>query len=166
MGENRDDSALSGIGDIIRGVGKLIGSAIDIADKDSFRKSISGELFREKNTNALMGKYNLSVKLGLNEEDGIGFSSKQVQYTPQAEVFSERNQIVVILELPGVDKDSLQFTVDENILIINAEGKEVSYQKEINLGDFEVCADGISVSENNGVFKLILKVDDGGYIGD
>lgn len=166
MGDNRDDSALSGIGDIIKGFGKLIGSAIDIADKDSFKKNFSGELFKEKNDNALKGKYDFSVKLGLNKEDAIGLSSKREQFTPQAEVFNEKNQIVVILELPGADKDSLQFAVDENILVINAEGKDVSYQKEINLGDFIVCTDGISVTENNGIFKLILKADDGEQNGD
>lgn len=166
MSDNQDNSALSGIGDIIKGFGKLIGSAIDIADKDSFKKNFSGELFKEKNSDALKGKYDFSVKLGLNKEDGTGLSSKRVQYTPQAEVFNERNQIVVILELPDVDKNSLQFAVDENILVINAEGKDVSYQKKINLGDFSVCMDGISVSENNGIFKLILKANDGGRNSD
>lgn len=166
MSDNHDDNALSGIGDIIRGVGKLVGSAINIADKDSFRKSFSGDLFKGKNNDALKGKYDFSVKLGLNEEDGIGSSPQRIQYTPQAEVFNEKDQMVVILELPGVDKDSLQFAVDENTLVINAEGKDVSYQKNVNLGDFAVSRDGISISENNGIFKLTLKADIGGESGD
>jgi HSP20 family protein len=164
MDDKRDDSALSGLGDIIRGVGKLVGSAINIADKDSFKKSFSGDLFKGKNVDSLKGKYDFSVKLGLNKEDGMGTSSQRTQYTPQAEVFNEKDQLVVILELPGVDKDSLQFDVDENTLVINAEGKDVSYQKEINLGDFPVSRDGISISENNGIFKLTIKADDGGKL--
>jgi HSP20 family protein len=166
MDNNRDDSALSGIGDIIRGVGKLVGSAINIADKDSFKKSFSGDLFKGKNVDALKGKYDFSVKLGLNKEDGIGLPSQRTQDVPQTEVFNEKDQMVVILELPGVDRDSLQFAVDENILVINAEGKDVSYQKEINLGDFAVAGDGISISENNGIFKITLKANDGGKSGD
>ena len=166
MGDNRDDSALSGIGDIIRGVGKLVGSAVNIADKDSFKKSFSGNLFKGKSDDALKGKYDFSVKLGLNKEDVIGLSSQRTRYIPQTEVFNEKNQMVVILELPGVDKDSLQFAVNENTLVINAEGKDVSYQKEINLGDFTVSGDGISVSENNGIFKMTLKASDGGKSGD
>ncbi len=166
MGENRDDSALSGIGDIIRGVGKLVGSAINIADKDSFKKSYSGDLFKGKNGDALKGKYDFSVKLGLDKEEGIGLSSRRTQDTPQAEIFNEKDQMVIILELPGVDKDSLQFAVEEHSLVIHAEGKDVSYQKNIDLGDFAVLRDGISISENNGIFKLILKADDGGKSGD
>ena len=159
MGDSRDDNAFSGISDIIKGVGKLVGSAINIADKDTFKKTFSGDLFKGKNVDAIKGKYDFSVKLGLNKEDGMGFSSHQTQYTPQAEVFNEKDQLVVIVELPGVDKESLQLAVEDNILVIKAEGKEASYQKNVNLGDFSVSRDGIIISENNGIFKLTLKTD-------
>lgn len=157
MADNREDNGLGGLGDILRGVGKLIGSAVDLADKDSFRKHVSGELYRNRSTGGLSSKYDFSVKLGLDSESIAGLNPAPVYCIPQTGVFTEESQMTVILELPGADKDTLSYRIEGCTLVVEAYGSDVSYRKEIDIADFHIPAVNITVSEDNGIFKLVLK---------
>ena len=160
MADNREDNGLGGLGDILKGVGKLIGSVADFADKDSFRKHISGELCKNRSTGGLSSRYDFSVKLGLDRENVAGLNPAPVYCIPQAGVFNEENQLTVILELSGADKDTLSYRIDGCTLVIEASGSDVSYRKEINISDFHVPMANITVTEDNGIFKLVLKAGD------
>jgi HSP20 family molecular chaperone IbpA len=161
MGSNRDQSGLSGLGDIIKGVGKLLGGITDIADKDSFSRHVSGEMFKSKAPAGLDGKYDFSIKLGLDKEDAAESPSKNRNASPQADIRRDSGRISIILELPGADKDSLRFHIQKDMLFIDASGKTVSYHKEIGLEGFNACEDEISVTENNGIYTILLKAADG-----
>ena len=161
MGSNRDQGGLSGLGDIIRGVGKLLGGITDIVDKDSFTRNFSGDLLSSKNQAGLNGKYDFSVKLGLDKDDAPGSALKSGGPVPQADVYRDPDKITVILELPGADKASLKLRIEGDTLYIDAAGKAASYHKEIGLEGFDASADDIAVTENNGVYKILLEAAGG-----
>ncbi len=157
MGSNRDQGGLSGLGDIIRGFGKLLGGITDIVEKDGFTRNFSGDLLSSKNQAGLNGKYDFSVKLGLDKGDVPGSLSKSGGLVPQTDIYRDTDRITVILDLPGADKASLKLRIDGDTLYIDAAGKAASYHKEIGLEGFSASADDIAVSENNGVYKILLK---------
>jgi len=89
------------------------------------------------------------------------------------EEFREGDQHVIRAELPGVDPDNLDVTVDEGVLTISAHRQERSEQKqahgyrsEFRYGRFErqirlpkgADADAISASYRDGVLELRLPV--------
>lgn len=166
MGNGRDQSNLSGLGDIIKGIGKLLGGITDIAEKDSFGRHFSGNMFKSENSTGLDGKYDFSIKLGLDKEDADKFSLKDRNVVPQADICRDPDRISIILELPGVDKESFEVHIHEDTLFIDAVGKEVSYHKETGLEGFNASADNISVTENNGIYKILLKAADGDCDGN
>jgi HSP20 family protein len=97
-------------------------------------------------------------------------SSRPV-FTPTVDIHEEKDKLVVKAELPGVAKDDLEITLDENTLRIQAEKKheEVTegtdyyacerhfgrYSRLISL-PFRVDADKASASLDDGVLEIRL----------
>ncbi len=77
---------------------------------------------------------------------------------PLVDVFEEGNDIVVIAELPGVDKDKIKVKVsdDHRKLIIRASNKQRKYYKEVELPT-EVDPKSAKASYKNGVLEVRLK---------
>lgn len=156
MGNNRADHDSSGIGDIIKGFGKLIGNLSEVVDKDSYKKITSGDLFNQGNPHGLKGRYDFAVKLGLNKDDVPGAAPKPEYIIPQVDIIRGEDNVTVILELPGAEAGSAEAVMNGQTLLITADGKDVSYCKKIDMEDDGLCAEDISITENNGIFKIII----------
>jgi HSP20 family molecular chaperone IbpA len=91
-------------------------------------------------------------------------------YVPRADIFETNEAIVVVADMPGVDQNSLDITVDKNVLSINgfvepvhpdnyslvyAEYEEGDYQRRFTLSN-EVDQDNIQATVKNGVLRLHL----------
>ncbi len=93
-------------------------------------------------------------------------------YHPPMNVYYNKKDVVVILELAGVDRDSLSVDISEKLLVVKGERKDPSressgnyYTLEIYFGKFErwihlpfaVEKDGIQIEFDNGLIKITLQ---------
>jgi HSP20 family protein len=92
-------------------------------------------------------------------------------YVPPTDIFETEDALMVVMELPGVEKQSITLNVENNVLSIDAridfkkyEGFEPLYT-EYNIGHFarsftlsnKIDQQQISAQLNDGVLALILK---------
>jgi HSP20 family protein len=91
-------------------------------------------------------------------------------FIPRADIYETENEISVIVDLPGVDKNSLEISLEKNILKINGyvsqedpEGYSLAFA-EYQIGDYErsfrlsnqIDQNKIDATINDGVLKLRL----------
>ncbi len=91
-------------------------------------------------------------------------------FIPQADIYESKDSITVLADMPGVDQNSVDITLDKNVLTIAAsvsptdhKGQALSYS-EYATGDFrrmftlsnEIDRNGIEAVVKNGVLKLTL----------
>jgi HSP20 family protein len=102
--------------------------------------------------------------------DGAERTRARKAYVPRADIFETNEAIVVVADMPGVDQNSLDITVEKNVLSINgfvepvhpdnyslvyAEYEEGDYQRRFTLSN-EVDQDNIQATVKNGVLRLHL----------
>lgn len=75
---------------------------------------------------------------------------------PLVDVMEEKNEVVVVAELPGVDKESIKVSATENRLIISVETPQRKYYKEVELPT-RVDPKSTTASYKNGVLQVRLK---------
>jgi len=91
-------------------------------------------------------------------------------YMPAADIYETGDHIVVLADMPGVDENSVNITVEKNVLTIDGNVNEevlqnhtLSYQ-EYGVGDYrraftlsaEVDRDHITATVKDGVLRLTL----------
>ena len=91
-------------------------------------------------------------------------------YVPRADIFETNDGIVVVADMPGVDENSVDITLEKNVLSINGfvewaqpENYSLAYA-EYEVGDYfrrftlsdEVDQDNIQATVKNGVLRLHL----------
>lgn len=91
-------------------------------------------------------------------------------YTPAVDIIEKKGEMVVIADMPGVDKANVDVTLDKSILTIygrvedkrpdtlrlkTAEYGTGDYQRAFTLSD-EVDRNGIKATVKNGVLTLVL----------
>jgi HSP20 family molecular chaperone IbpA len=147
----------SGIGEIFKGLGKLLNVVVDMAEKNINEKKISGDFLNSNNRDGLKGKYNFSMKLGLKDKD-IGHIMQNLQTEePQTDLFKEDGKTVVVVEMPGVKKEDFDYTVQDNSLCIIGKDNMKTYKKSLDIDELNIDSDVITVIENNGLFKIVIK---------
>jgi HSP20 family protein len=72
------------------------------------------------------------------------------------DVIDEENQIKVLAELPGVEKEDIQLYVNEHTLTIKVDTPERRYHKELALPD-EIENSSSRSTYRNGVLETVLK---------
>lgn len=92
------------------------------------------------------------------------------EYMPAVDIIDAENETTLVLDMPGVDCDSVDITVEKNILTIKGkpiedtfEGKTLVYS-EYGVGDFErsftlsedLSRDGIAATMKDGVLQVKL----------
>jgi len=97
-------------------------------------------------------------------------TSDRPLYAPYVDILEKENDIIVIADMPGVDENSVDITLDKNVLTIygrveaeipqnfrlaKSEYGVGDYQRVFTLTD-EVDRDKIHATVKNGVLKLIL----------
>lgn len=91
-------------------------------------------------------------------------------FVPRADIYENENDIAVLVDLPGVSKDSVEITLEKNILKINGyvdqetpKGYSLAFA-EYRVGDYErsfrltnqIDQNKIEAIMNDGVLKLHL----------
>lgn len=91
-------------------------------------------------------------------------------FVPRSDIYETDENVFVIVDMPGVNGDAIDITLEKNILTINGntnlyepEGYSLAFS-EYEVGDFErsfrltdrIDHDGIEASYNDGVLRLVL----------
>ena len=74
-------------------------------------------------------------------------------------MFDEKNEIIIIAEIPGVDDEGVTVNLKGDILEISAAGKNRTYYKEILLPALpaKVKPETLSHSYKNGILEVRIK---------
>jgi len=103
-------------------------------------------------------------------ETGAERTRERPAFVPRADVYETGDTIVVVADMPGVDEKSLDITLEDNVLTINAyvepempEGYGLAYA-EYRVGDYlraftvsdQIDQDGIEATVRDGVLRLYL----------
>jgi HSP20 family protein len=75
---------------------------------------------------------------------------------PLVDVFEDDNSVVVVAELPGVEKDKIKLRVVDNKLVIRASNEHRKYYKEVEL-PAKVRPDSAKATYKNGVLEVKLE---------
>ncbi len=91
-------------------------------------------------------------------------------FVPRADIYELDDDIVVVVDVPGADDDSIDITLEKNVLTINAyvdpgdfvghslafaEYQIGDYQRSFNLSN-EIDREKIEATVKNGVLRLLL----------
>jgi HSP20 family protein len=91
-------------------------------------------------------------------------------FIPRSDIYELDDQLVIVADVPGVDENSINVTLEKNVLTINAlvdpvlpQGYSLSFA-EYEVGDFqrsfrlsdEIDREHIQASVKNGVLRLYL----------
>jgi HSP20 family protein len=103
-------------------------------------------------------------------ETGAERTRDQLAFVPRADIYETDEMIVVVADMPGVDENSLDITLENNVLTINgcvepvqpegysltyAEYREGDYVRSFRLSD-QIDREGIEATLKDGVLRLSL----------
>jgi HSP20 family protein len=104
------------------------------------------------------------------EPEGSERTRERVAYVPRTDIYENDEKIVIVADVPGADENSIDLTLEKNILSIKAfvdpvdpEGFALAFW-EYGIGDFErsfkisdeVDRESIEASVKNGVLRVVL----------
>ena len=75
---------------------------------------------------------------------------------PLVDVIDEKDRVVVVAEIPGVEKDKIDVRVKDGKLVIKAEGKDRKYYKEIELPP-GIKPETAKAKYKNGVLEVTIE---------
>ena len=94
----------------------------------------------------------------------------RLAFVPRADIYETDEGISVVVDMPGVDEESLDIVLEDNVLSINGyvepmqpEGHALAFA-EYRIGDFErtftlsdkIDTDGIEATVKDGILRLYL----------
>lgn len=165
----KDLEGLPLVGGFIKGLAKLIDLAEKVEEAGGEIKK-KGEIKGEKGQ--LKGVYGFSIRTGIGGRPSIQtfgnikpvkekkkgkpkFKATETR-EPLADIFDEKDHILIIAELPGATKESISLNLKDDILILEAGNQTRKYSKEILL-PAKVDFERKKVSFKNGVLEVNLK---------
>ena len=150
-----------GFGGLFKGIGNLIDLASKL-NEDGVEKT--GEI--KGLPKDIKGVYGFRIRtmsggkpiietFGNVKETAKGPVVEEVR-EPIADVFDEKDHILVIAELPGVSKENIKVEVTGDILNLTTSGKDRQYAKEILL-PCKIKAETLKASYKNGILEITLE---------
>jgi HSP20 family molecular chaperone IbpA len=108
-------------------------------------------------------------KQELQEREGAERTRTSAVYMPRVDIYEQGEQTILLADMPGVDENSIEITLEKNILTIRGfveepmAGYGLAYS-EYGVGDYErtfalsneVDRRGIEASMKDGVLRLVL----------
>jgi len=153
-----------GLGGIFEGIGNLIESVSKIAEQGKGIVEKHGEI--KGLGDKVKGVYGFTVRTlagGESKVEPFGNIKKtpkgpvvEEEREPMVDVFDEKDHILVVAELPGVEEANIKTEIKDDILNILAEKGDRKYKKEVLLPS-KVEAEPITSAYKNGILEIKLK---------
>lgn len=115
---------------------------------------------------------NNSLKKYFDDFESMKPSLNTNDFSPNIDISEKGNQLIIDAEIPGVQKEDLKITLQDNILTIEGEKKNVSeednrnyfrtertygaFKKSFNLPE-DVDSEKVNAKFNNGVLSITLE---------
>ena len=102
--------------------------------------------------------------------DGAERTRARRAYVPRVDIYETDDAIILLTDMPGVDENSVDITLEKNVLTINgyvdvddpdnyslsyAEYESGDYERSFNLSN-EIDRENIEATVKNGVLRLLL----------
>ncbi|CAN5506734.1 Hsp20/alpha crystallin family protein [soil metagenome] len=103
-------------------------------------------------------------------QNGSERTKSRPAFVPRTDIFESKDHLLLLTDMPGVDQDSVDITLERNILTILGTVKSAAIAgysltySEYSVGDFrreftlsnEIDKEEIQASMKNGVLRLVL----------
>ncbi len=158
-----DSNIGAGLGGMLKGLGDLVEKLQELGETGK-EWSKTGEIQGKD----LKGIYGFTVKVGLGDDKDklkvepfgnirtdtkSGRTTVQEVREPVVDVFEEKDHVLVVAEMPGVGKDDVEITVEDDVLTLAAKRGDKKYRKEVLL-PASVKREKMQVKCNNGVVEI------------
>jgi len=155
---------LFGLGGLFKGIEKLVDLAGKLEDKGGINKE--GEINFDHIKKGMKGVYGFTVNTaggGSPKVETFGNIKKtpegpkvDEEREPITDIFDEKEEIVVIAEMPGIDENDIKIDLKEDILDIAAMGKNRTYRKELLL-PVKGTKENLRHKFTNGILEIRIK---------
>jgi len=153
------------LGGLVKGIEKLIDLAAELKEAGGEVKK-EGEIDLSRLKQGMRGVYGFSVRSvvgGKPVVETFGNIKKtaegpvvEEEREPLTDVFDEKNEVLIIAEIPGVHEEGITLDLKGDILEISAVGKNRNYRKEVLL-PMEVKKETLSYTYKNGILEIMIK---------
>jgi HSP20 family protein len=153
------------LGGLFKGIEKLIDLAAELKEAGGEIKK-EGEIDLGRLKEGMKGVYGFSIKTAVGGKpvvETFGNIKKtpegpvvEEEREPLTDVFDEKDEVVVIAEIPGVSEDGVSVDLKGDILEISAAGKNRKYRKEVLL-PVQVKKETLSYTYKNGILEVRIK---------
>lgn len=158
--------SLGGLGGIFGGIGNLIDSVAKMAEEGKSEISEKGEIKIKGLGDKAKGVYGFTVRTlagGEAKVEPFGNIKKTPKgpvveevREPIVDIFDEKDHILVVAELPGIEESDIKIEVKGDILTLSAERGEKKYSKEVLLPS-KVDEKSLTSSYKNGILEIKLE---------
>ncbi len=159
------DFDMFGLGGLFKGVEKLVDLAGKLKEEGGEIQK-EGEIDLEHLKKGMKGVYGFTIKSAVGGKPSVETfgNIKQTPKGPKVEeerepltdLFNEKDELLIIVEMPGIDEKDIKTDLKEDILEISAEGKTRKYRKELLL-PVKTKAENMKSKYNNGVLEIRIK---------
>ncbi|MBI5750095.1 MAG: Hsp20/alpha crystallin family protein [Nitrospinae bacterium] len=150
------------LGGLFKGIEKLIDLAADLKEAGGEIKK-EGEIDLSHLKEGMKGVFGFSIKTAVGGKP-IVESFGNIKRTPKGptvdeerepivDVFDEKEKVVIIAEMPGIDEESISLDLKGDILEIKAVSKDRRYHKEVLL-PVKVKPETLTRSYKNGILEV------------
>ncbi|MXY60644.1 MAG: Hsp20/alpha crystallin family protein [Cenarchaeum sp. SB0665_bin_23] len=70
----------------------------------------------------------------------------------------EKSEVKMVAEIPGVVKDEIQVSVDENVLVIDAIRSDKKYHASVPI-QYPIVEDSVKASYKNGILEIVFSTE-------
>ena len=164
--EKKDDAAfeLFGLGGLFKGIEKLVDLAGKLEQNGGMSKE--GEINFDHIKKGMKGVYGFTVNTAVGGSPKVE-TFGNIRKTPEGpkvdeerepitDVFDEKDEIVILAEMPGIEDSDIKIDLKEDILEISAIGKNRTYRKELLL-PVKVVIQNMSHKFTNGILEIRIK---------
>lgn len=164
--EKNDDAGFEifGLGGLFKGIEKLVDLAGKLEENGAISKE--GEINFDHIKKGMKGVYGFTINTaggGIPKVETFGNIKKtpegpkvDEEREPITDIFDEENEIVVIAEMPGIEKNDLKIDLKEDILEISAVSKNRTYRKELLL-PLKASMQNLNHKFTNGILEIRIK---------
>jgi len=153
------------LGGLFRGIENLVDLAVKLKEAGGeIRKE--GEIDLSRLKEGLKGVYGFSVRTAVGGKpvvETFGNIKKtpegpivEEEREPLTDVFDEKDEVVIISEVPGINGEGISLDLKGDILEIIAAGKNRKYRKEVLL-PAPVKEETLSYTYKNGILEIRVK---------
>jgi HSP20 family protein len=154
-----------GLGGIFKGIEKLVDLAAELNEKGGEVKK-EGEIDLGHLKEGMKGVFGFSIKTAVGGKpvvESFGNIKKtpngpkvQEEREPLTDIFDERDEVVVMAEMPGIREEGISLDLKGDILAIKGVNKHRAYYKEVLLPS-KVRPDSLTSSYKNGILEIRIK---------